>query len=260
MVRTPSELARELTTKFLVPLSDSFYAPLAGTQTLASLDEEGRMLLSAFEHSLRGVESVVSLPYVLAWSHVTSMRFHSLHMAERIRSLNDKNENGEVPEASQRRALATARERMNQELENNVPGFLKKVLDELQRQAGNPEFVRATSELLSQGTILAWSAVEVLLRQAGARRRVPDGGPRAFAKSIFPEHGTGDAALKAHNVWLLYQQRHILVHRLGVVDQAYLDATGETATVGEKLVLTPAGVERHLANSRDFAVAVAQRL
>lgn len=50
-------------------------------------------------------------------------------------------------------------------------------------------------------------------------------------------------ALADRELWTLYQRRHLVVHRRGVVDQAYLDATGESVVRGTRLSATPGQFE-----------------
>jgi hypothetical protein len=44
-------------------------------------------------------------------------------------------------------------------------------------------------------------------------------------------------ALGRKDLWELYQKRHLIVHRRGIIDQAYLDATGRAEAVGTELSL-----------------------
>jgi hypothetical protein len=46
-------------------------------------------------------------------------------------------------------------------------------------------------------------------------------------------------ALAHRDLWALYQRRHLIVHRRGVVDESYLDATGKADAVGAALIVTP---------------------
>jgi hypothetical protein len=53
-------------------------------------------------------------------------------------------------------------------------------------------------------------------------------------------------ALAHRDLWTLYQRRHLIVHRRGVVDQAYIDATGAAHAVGNHLVVSPEDFEAAL--------------
>jgi hypothetical protein len=63
---------------------------------------------------------------------------------------------------------------------------------------------------------------------------------------LFPASADLNQALAHRGLWTLYQQRHLIVHRRGVIDQAYVDSTGETSCVGTRLAVSP----------RDFADAL----
>lgn len=54
------------------------------------------------------------------------------------------------------------------------------------------------------------------------------------------------AALSDSKLWLLCQQRHLIVHRRGAIDARYLEATGETAQVGSRLSVAPAQLESQI--------------
>lgn len=63
---------------------------------------------------------------------------------------------------------------------------------------------------------------------------------------LFPSFPELAAALAERNLWLLYQRRHLVVHRRGIVDQSYLDNTGETLAIGSRLSLNPSHFEGDL--------------
>lgn len=65
-----------------------------------------------------------------------------------------------------------------------------------------------------------------------------------------------DAMLKDERLWRLSQQRHLIVHRRGLVDARYLDRTGDDATIGEHINFDANYVEESLAMVRDAGCAV----
>ena len=69
---------------------------------------------------------------------------------------------------------------------------------------------------------------------------------RAAYTAVFP----GGVELRKHlhddRLWQLSQKRHLLVHRRGIVDEAYLHATGSTLQLGEPLWVTPSEVEESI--------------
>ena len=46
------------------------------------------------------------------------------------------------------------------------------------------------------------------------------------------------AALGDKRLWLLCQERHLIVHRRAVVDARFLEATGQTLELGDRLLLS----------------------
>jgi hypothetical protein len=64
--------------------------------------------------------------------------------------------------------------------------------------------------------------------------------------ALFPHDARLRTALNERALWVLFQQRHLIVHRRGVVDRRYLEATGDTRSVGASVVLTPRELNRHV--------------
>lgn len=58
-------------------------------------------------------------------------------------------------------------------------------------------------------------------------------------RAIFPTANDVHAALKRPELRVLYKRRNLLVHRRGIIDQRYLDETGETGQIGAKLLIRP---------------------
>ena len=51
--------------------------------------------------------------------------------------------------------------------------------------------------------------------------------------------------LNSSDLWLLYQRRHLFVHRRGIVDKIYLNNTSEAAPLGTALEVPPKDFEKH---------------
>jgi hypothetical protein len=66
---------------------------------------------------------------------------------------------------------------------------------------------------------------------------------KAVYAVLYPGSSDLNQALAHRDLWTLYQRRHLVVHRRGVIDQAYLDATGETHATGSRLTVTPRDFE-----------------
>lgn len=77
---------------------------------------------------------------------------------------------------------------------------------------------------------------------------------------LFPgDHGLSQA-LAERQLWVLYQRRHLIVHRRGTVDQDYLDATGEDHPIGTQLTLAPKDFEDAMRVVVSGATALARSL
>jgi hypothetical protein len=83
---------------------------------------------------------------------------------------------------------------------------------------------------------------------------------KAVFAVLFPGSTELNRALAERDLWTLYQRRHLVVHRRGIIDQAYLDATGETLTIGTRLVVGPRAFETALSVVGSAGTAVAHSL
>jgi hypothetical protein len=119
-----------------------------------------------FKRNLESVMLTVAVPFHLTVAGVHRLRFQQLHLAEKIRSLKSSAENESEEEEAQKRALAIARDRFSkeQELPENIKLLSNKILDTLEENLEQEEFARASSELLRQGVVSAWGALEVLVQ------------------------------------------------------------------------------------------------
>ena len=62
---------------------------------------------------------------------------------------------------------------------------------------------------------------------------------KAVYSVLFPNNADLNEALTHHHLWMLYQRRHLVVHRRGVIDQNYIKATGESLAAGTRLNVSP---------------------
>ena len=53
-------------------------------------------------------------------------------------------------------------------------------------------------------------------------------------------------ALSQRSLWILCQKRYLIVHRRGIVDSRYLEATGEDLKLGSRLQVDPATLKHHI--------------
>lgn len=73
---------------------------------------------------------------------------------------------------------------------------------------------------------------------------------------LFPQVQSLYTALGNRNLWTMVQRRHLIVHNRGIVDQRYLDSTGDQLLVGDVLVVTPQAVEEYAAVVQDAGAAL----
>jgi len=66
---------------------------------------------------------------------------------------------------------------------------------------------------------------------------------KAVYAVLYPVSSDLSKALAHRDLWMLYQRRHLIVHRRGIIDQAYLNATGEVHAIGSRLKISPRDFE-----------------
>lgn len=64
--------------------------------------------------------------------------------------------------------------------------------------------------------------------------------------ALFPEADELQKLLGDRCLWNLSHKRNLIVHKRGIVDQQYLDSTGDTLTIGDDLRVAPCEVEELL--------------
>jgi hypothetical protein len=69
---------------------------------------------------------------------------------------------------------------------------------------------------------------------------------KAVLPVLFPDRANLNEALADRNLWILCQRRHLIVHRRGIVDEAYVDATGDSSHVGTRLSVNPNDFENSI--------------
>ena len=77
---------------------------------------------------------------------------------------------------------------------------------------------------------------------------------RTLFKELFPKENSLHASLKNPSLWMLFQKRHLIVHRRAVVDQKYISSTGDKVKIRAKLKVTPRQIEEHIKSSCDAVV------
>jgi hypothetical protein len=74
---------------------------------------------------------------------------------------------------------------------------------------------------------------------------------KAAYYTIQPNNNLLRSTLESRDLWLLFQRRHLIVHRRGVVDKEYLDSTGETLPLGIRLEIAVNEIARYFMAVRD---------
>ncbi len=69
---------------------------------------------------------------------------------------------------------------------------------------------------------------------------------KASLLALFPTNSRLRTALGQRDLWKLFQQRNLIVHRRGIVDCRYLEATGDERENGTSLVLKPRELTGHI--------------
>lgn len=227
-----------------------------------------------------------------------------IHSAERIRAVAEtlEDENAGVnKEALETRRAKMASDNASKKMEqfiassdgtnqiaSDAASFLVKALE-------SPGLVSGAAELLLQGIVLTWSALETLsrdvfelvlnsdpqkalavLQEPSAKQRLQSkftleelasfgfnvstslgsllssqqdfSDIRTIKAALMPLLGSDPAlatALGDPKLWMLCQQRHLIVHRRGIVDERYLAATGESRQRGTRLTATPSLVKSY---------------
>jgi hypothetical protein len=74
---------------------------------------------------------------------------------------------------------------------------------------------------------------------------------RAVYGALFPGNERLLALLNDRRLWILSHNRHLIVHRRGVVDERYVHATGSRLSIGTRLRIPPSDFDTYLELVRD---------
>jgi len=210
----------------------------------SELQPHGRV----FQSNLEGVVGAAAIPFTLTSQAATDQRFGLLHVAEKIRARSFPGQDPAV-------AKATANEIFRKEMAtpDGIERMSDLVLAKLATALMAKEFSDGARNLLRQSTTLLWGAVEVLVYDlAGEFKLKTDDGIKNTIGRLFPTHADGKEALQKHELWSLFQRRHLIVHRCGVVDTKFLQEVGGSQQPGSVLVLGPKDLDRDLAATLAF--------
>lgn len=274
------------------PEFSSFAASLI--EVSATLEDPIRTVALSFLDNLRGMARTLSLPFEFTYTQVHGLHWQRIHMAERIRALNESDE-----QTRDAVALKNAKEKLQAFLSTEGEQVLRdEVLERLNHLASEEPSLGTARELTRQGVVLMWSAFEVLSRdlfvvllnanpswtsrlldQPATRKRFAVEkldwqtlSAHSFDLSssmglllsqkadlddiqtiretfgaLFPESAELNQRLSDEQLWFLFQKRNLIVHRRGLVDQQYLDRTGDQLLLGQQLLVQPDNIECFLA-------------
>jgi hypothetical protein len=79
------------------------------------------------------------------------------------------------------------------------------------------------------------------------------GGIKATYAALFSTDESLRETLNRRELWLLFQRRSLIVHRQGVVDRRYLDASGDDQQLGSRLRISPSELKNYLRVVADAA-------
>ena len=69
---------------------------------------------------------------------------------------------------------------------------------------------------------------------------------KAVFEVVLPNRKAISGALNDRELWLLFQRRHLIVHRRGIVDSSYLSATGDKVSLGTEIRISPDALEKYM--------------
>jgi len=248
-----------------------------------------------FLNRISATVQTTATPFLLANAAAHDKHYQRISIAERIRARSIELEPDEDDQTLEVKRDTTAREIANSKMEEfskSVEGInslvleMSKFLLDLHR---SPDIQSVAHELLLQGTVSTWSALEMLVcdelillldnHPELVEKILSD--PIAKKKFELPKLNIEDLALRGFDlsnqmgrllfnerdlsnfktlkcacealiddselreklslpsIWRLNQNRHLIVHRRGIVDEEYLRNTGSHLSLGEQLYISP---------------------
>jgi len=284
----------ELMKVFLVPFSvDAEAKPFQNY--VMNLQQDFRGVAETFIDRLQATIQTTAIPFLLANQAAHDKHYQRFSMAERIRALKVGLEPDESEDEFKSLRNNEARQTANSKMEAFVKSeegldlLVAETARFLLHQHSSSEIQAVAREILLQGTVATWSALEMLvgdelillldkhpelvpkfLSGPDTKRKfelpklnLEELSSRGFDLSNQMGHlllGERDlsnfATLKSAcealidsnslreklndpTAWLLNQNRHLIVHRRGIVDEEYLCKTGAKLKVGDQLTISP---------------------
>ena len=310
------QAADELTKRFLVPFSIEDEAKVI-REYQSLLPDPFRGIAETFMDRLGATIKTTAAPFLLANQAAQDKQYQRFSMAERIRvrSIDRNPDESEVELEARRNGVAreVANSKMDafSQSEEGIDSLVGETARFLLHLHHTPDIQSVAREILLQGTVGAWSALEMLvgdelillldnrpdlvgrlLSDPNAKRKfelpklnIEDLASRGFDLSrqmgrlLFGERDLSSLPtlkcacealidspslrekLAAPSAWRLNQNRHLIVHRRGIVDEEYIRKTGAKLRIGDQLIVSPDEFEellRHaLSIGAEFLVGLA---
>ncbi|SIT54526.1 hypothetical protein BQ8794_170019 [Mesorhizobium prunaredense] len=282
---------------YFIPLSDDAVSTRLASAGIG-IEAGYQELFAAFIHNLETAHSTLSMPYTMAYGAAMNTHWRRFWVAASIRAGDvDPKDPSKVAEREAGIRKTTSDQLWQfinspegqEHLTYDICNFLLEVMVFGRMPAAVPELVQ-------QGTVLVWSALEVLVRDLlelelnrnprkladlaadpDARKRygldripldviLANGldlsnkmgsivmkntdfsdlpGMKLVLGLLFPKSVALRSALADRQLWELYQRRNLIAHRRGVIDQTYLDKTGEQGKVGSSVEVRPSDLDRY---------------
>ncbi len=301
--------AEELTAHFLVPFSLGNEVKVI-RDCLPQLPGPFRTVAETFVDRLGATVQTTSAPFLLANKAAHDKQYQRFSIAERIRAqlVDQEPEEGarelEAPRDITAREIANSRMEDFSKSEEGIDSLVADTAQFLLHLHRTPEIRSVAFEILLQGTVAAWSALEMfvrdelvllldsqpdlvakLLADTNAKRKfdlpklsIDDLASRGFNLSmhmgrlLFEERDLSslptlkcacEALIDSPNLrekladpsaWRLNQNRHLIVHRRGIVDEEYIRKTGAKLRVGDQLLVSPKEFEELLRHAAAIGV------
>lgn len=222
-----------------------FFPPTESTlfdvydKLVAKLPPERTEVAAAFRHNILSVRSALLVPFNMANTGVVLTELNE-RLAE---ELSAKSKDNAADNEAYRAALLSTLEAMVAAVRTTEAR--KDSADAIMAQLKNalrfsPGFADSMKDMLRQGTASLWASFEVLLLDCYELATGQESaGVRKAIKTLLPYRPTHREMLEELGLWKLFQCRHLIVHKLGRVNQKFVDETGIDLPLGSIIEIHP---------------------
>ena len=246
----------------IVELRKHFFFPVSEDKCFELFDKVHEKLPSAhqeisaaFRHNLVAASDVLSMPFHLASVSVfrRNLRDHISEAVADVEAAGVSEEGKDDAVEARIKELALEGDELDKTDAYTTTAIFDEMLAVFRYSSG---YDRATQELLRQGVVLVWGALEVLVLDCYRLWCGKQADPKKALQEMIPQYETGKEFLKDLELWELYNRRHLIVHRRGIVDEKFAKETGFKLAVGTEVVVTPLDLENYF----DTAVVTAMSI